>query len=228
MVSRWTVIVLIISVLSLPAARCSGQESEETLVRRAFEDFKGPYVILVRKRDFSLDIVGRDLAAVAHYRIGYGRNPDGKTKLHEGDNRTPEGTYRIVEILSMDADKKTNAYAKLAAMNRVFFRAKDGHSKFGKPEEDMGDNAYGPRFFLLNYPNEGDRERYRKALREGTIEKVKGKIPGIGFGIAIHGNNDEPSIGNLCTSGCVRMYNSDIVELDQYVQIGTPVIIMGR
>ena len=91
---------------------------------------------------------------------------------------------------------------------------------------DLGDNAYGPRFYGLDYPNEEDRKRYRKALRSNDLpEKKDGQAPGIGWGIGIHGNNDERSIGNLSSNGCIRMYNRDIVEIEQYIQMGTPVII---
>ncbi len=215
----------LLAVSLLSSARCSG-ESKEDLVRGVLKGYRGSYVIVVSKKAFTLEIFDRDIRSIAAYRIGFGKNPDMETKLHEGDNRTPAGIYSVVEILSMDSDRKTGSYGKLAALNRVFFRASEGHSRFGKEGVDLGDNAYGPRFFLLNYPNEADRERYRKAVSDGTIQKVKGKVPGIGGGIAIHGNNDEPSIGNLSSSGCVRMYNSDIIELDQYVQVGTPVIII--
>ena len=170
----------------------------------------------------------RRLKSVAGYRIAYGSNPDRKPKLHEGDNRTPEGLYRVNEILSMDADKKSPSYKTLKKMNKKFFRAREGHGKFGMPDVDLGDNAYGPRFFGLDYPNGGDRKRYRKALSSGALPvKPGGTAPGIGWGIGIHGNNDENSVGNLSSNGCIRMYNSDIVEFEQYVQMGTPVITVA-
>ena len=51
-------------------------------------------------------------------------------------------------------------------------------------------------------------------------------MPSIGGGIAIHGNNDPDSIGHLATSGCIRMLNDDVIELEQFIQIGTPVYIV--
>nr|HPJ39838.1 L,D-transpeptidase [Spirochaetota bacterium] len=98
----------------------------------------------------------------------------------------------------------------------------------GKRNEDLGDNAYGPRFFLLDYPGPHDRARYRNAVREGRVPVENGVPRPIGHGIAIHGNCDMRSIGHLATSGCVRMYNNDIVELEQYIQLGTPVIILSE
>jgi L,D-transpeptidase catalytic domain/Putative peptidoglycan binding domain len=42
---------------------------------------------------------------------------------------------------------------------------------------------------------------------------------------AIHGNNNPSSIGHYVSSGCVRMYNSDVEWLFSQVAINTPVII---
>jgi murein L,D-transpeptidase YafK len=172
-----------------------------------------------------LYVFNRDLTIAVSYRIGYGLNPDKKTKLYAGDSRTPEGIYKVTEILSLDADKKSIAYRKLRDMNSVYFKAKEGHYKFGRKDVDLGYNAYGPRFFRIDYPNSEDTKRYNSALSRGMIPKYRGKIQSIGSGIAIHGNADEASIGQLASSGCIRMYNKDIVTLDKYIKLNLPVII---
>lgn len=218
----YAIISIILSVVLLS---CTNREES---VRDALKDFKGNYVLYVNKGEFSLTVYNRNREIVASYPIAYGLNPDGNAKLFAGDNRTPEGTYKIVEILSMDAHKSSNAYRKIRAMNRIFFRARDGHYKYGKREEDLGDNAYGPRFFLIDYPNQRDRERYQRAVREGEVPTKHGRFLSIGSGIAIHGNCDPPSIGHLATSGCIRMFNEDIIALDAYIQLGTPVIISDK
>jgi len=43
--------------------------------------------------------------------------------------------------------------------------------------------------------------------------------------IYIHGTNAEDSLGTPSSHGCVRMSNSDVVELFNSVEIGTPVCI---
>jgi len=207
--------ITITMILPLPACI-----SKEDRIRMAFTRFEGNYLIFITKKQFRLEIYNRRLEEVAVYTVALGSNPDMKAKLYEGDNRTPEGGYVVNEILSMDADKKSSSYRILRNMNRKFFRAKEGHCKYGKPGEDLGDNAYGPRFFGLNYPNGEDRKRYRKAVRSAAL-------PGIGYGIGIHGNNDENGVGRLSSNGCIRMYNRDIVECEQYIQMGTPVIIVS-
>lgn len=43
----------------------------------------------------------------------------------------------------------------------------------------------------------------------------------------IHGTNQPGSIGNRASAGCIRMYNHDVEELYEWVEIGTPVRIIG-
>ncbi|MDY6933852.1 MAG: L,D-transpeptidase [Spirochaetota bacterium] len=215
----------IILFISLIIISCN---SREEIIKRTFQGYNGRYLIYVCKSDYTLKVYDRDFRIMTDYKIGYGLNPDKRPKLYSGDKRTPEGVYRIIEILSMDADKNSNAYKKLKSMNQVYFRAKDGHYKFGKKDIDLGDNAYGPRFFRLDYPNLNDKHRYKDALQNRELPLINQRTPSIGSGIAIHGNNDITSIGHLSSSGCIRMYNDDIVELGEYIQIHTPVIISRK
>jgi hypothetical protein len=47
----------------------------------------------------------------------------------------------------------------------------------------------------------------------------------MGSGYLIHGTNEEGSIGDAVSHGCVRMYNEDVAELYAIVPVGTPVYI---
>jgi len=203
---------------------CGDNKNES--IRKAFSSFKGSYVIVIIKKQFRLEIYNSKYELVSSYKIGYALNPDMKPKLHEGDNRTPEGNYEINEMLSMDAGKESESYRKLLNMNKVFFKKTKGYHRYGQPDIDLGDNAYGPRYFGINYPNEADRQNYINAVSNGKIPVMNGKPAEIGYGIAIHGNNDEDSIGHLCSSGCIRMFNRDVVELEKYLILTTPVIIL--
>jgi hypothetical protein len=209
------------------AGRHTSDQDVHGRIKNCFARFNGQFILLVRKSTFTLEIINRNYEVVASYPIAYGRNPDKKAPLYGGDNRTPEGEYKISVILSRDADTTTSSYSRLAKMNRMFFRAKDGHSKFNHPEEDQGDNAFGPRDFHISYPDSHDVKTYNKNLREGKIPKVNGKPLGLSARYDIHGNCDKPSIGHLATSGCIRMDNNGIVEMDKYIQIGTPIIILS-
>ena len=42
---------------------------------------------------------------------------------------------------------------------------------------------------------------------------------------AIHGTNRPNSVGRFASYGCFRMFNEDIVDLYERVQVGTPVIV---
>lgn len=47
----------------------------------------------------------------------------------------------------------------------------------------------------------------------------------MGSGYLIHGTNEEGSIGEAVSHGCVRMYNDDVAHLYDLVDIGTPIYI---
>jgi lipoprotein-anchoring transpeptidase ErfK/SrfK len=42
----------------------------------------------------------------------------------------------------------------------------------------------------------------------------------------IHGTNNPSSIGKVVSHGCIRMYNHDVLELSQFITIGTTVRIV--
>ena len=43
---------------------------------------------------------------------------------------------------------------------------------------------------------------------------------------AIHGTNNPGSIGGFVSHGCIRMYNSDILDLYDRVSLGTTVVVL--
>jgi hypothetical protein len=47
----------------------------------------------------------------------------------------------------------------------------------------------------------------------------------LGDGYLIHGTNEETSIGDAVSHGCIRMYNDDVADLFGMVSLGTPVYI---
>ncbi len=207
-------------------AGCAGNTFSDR-VFYAFTGFDGEYAVIVNKKNFTLQVVTRDCRTVLSCPVAYGMNPDGKNKMYEGDNRTPEGLYHVNEILSMDADKKSPSYRKLKAMNDIYFSRASGHCKYGSESEDLGKDAYGPRYFGIDYPSPADMEEYNRNLKAGILT-VNGRTMKPGYGIAIHGNNDPASIGHRSSSGCVRMYNRDVIEMDRYIFIGTPVLIVSE
>jgi lipoprotein-anchoring transpeptidase ErfK/SrfK len=71
--------------------------------------------------------------------------------------------------------------------------------------------------------------------RPGTPPVIPGGAPNNPMGeaaltmrggeYAIHGTNNPASVGGFVSSGCIRMYNSDIRTLYRMVSIGTPVVV---
>jgi len=43
----------------------------------------------------------------------------------------------------------------------------------------------------------------------------------------LHGTNEQASIGNAVSSGCIRMFNQDIIDLYERVPLGTKVVVLG-
>ncbi|MCB1175155.1 MAG: L,D-transpeptidase [Leptospiraceae bacterium] len=172
-------------------------------------------------------IIQRNGESIWETQIGYGSNPDGKAKLHEGDNRTPEGFYKIQFILSSRDPADSSTAKRLRELNQKEFKAQDGYTRFGS-NQDEGTDIYGPLYFGINYPNQQDLQRYQKAKDRGQLPSQNGELAGPGFGIAIHGTNDPASIGQKHGSGCIRVHNNSIIQLDRWVRKGTPVFIMGR
>jgi peptidoglycan hydrolase-like protein with peptidoglycan-binding domain len=44
----------------------------------------------------------------------------------------------------------------------------------------------------------------------------------------VHGTNNPGSIGSYASHGCVRMFNRQVIELFSWVEVGTPVKIVGK
>jgi lipoprotein-anchoring transpeptidase ErfK/SrfK len=73
---------------------------------------------------------------------------------------------------------------------------------------------------LLDYPNAEDRREFARARERGEVSRTAV----IGDLIEIHG---EGGRGRDWTRGCVALANEDIDELFRYVEVGTPVTIIG-
>ncbi len=54
---------------------------------------------------------------------------------------------------------------------------------------------------------------------------IRLEVPGF-KGIGIHGTCIPASIGTRCSEGCIRLHNSDLVKLKNYVSVGTKCTIL--
>lgn len=223
-------------------------------IEEHLKDYKKKYFIYVNKELKRLYLIDSDLKVWKTYKVATGTvNGD---KVHNGDNRTPSGVYKVKEIMqyhepwymkqireSLERSKNDKARynyywdyyrnaviknikgkKRIASLNSLYLDAAGGHTKYGT-QEDLGYNAYGSVFMRLDYPNEEDMRKYREAIEAGRVPRKGGGYVDPGSGIAIHGTNDNPSLGYDASSGCVRMENDDIVQLSDYVSEGTMVVI---
>jgi murein L,D-transpeptidase YafK len=76
------------------------------------------------------------------------------------------------------------------------------------------------RAFMLDYPNDEDRARFRRLQRSGRISSRQR----IGSLIEIHGEGGRNADW---TEGCVALYNHEMDALLPHVEVGTPVTIVG-
>lgn len=74
------------------------------------------------------------------------------------------------------------------------------------------------RALLLNYPNEEDQRRFAEAKRKKLIP-AKARIGGL---IEIHGGGKDGA-----TLGCIGLNDSQMLELYNRVEVGTPVVIVA-
>jgi lipoprotein-anchoring transpeptidase ErfK/SrfK len=42
----------------------------------------------------------------------------------------------------------------------------------------------------------------------------------------LHGTNEPTTIGNAVSSGCIRLFNQDIIDLYNRAPLGTPVVVL--
>ncbi|MBU1701533.1 MAG: L,D-transpeptidase [Candidatus Eisenbacteria bacterium] len=141
----------------------------------------GQPVLIVRKLDHACDLYVRG-KRIQKYKVDLGRQWMGD-KMHQGDQMTPEGIYRIV--------------LKLGPEKTRFHKA-----------------------LRLDYPNEGDRERFQQAVLDGRISP-RTNIGGL---IEIHGHGGR---GVDWTEGCIALEDSDMDDLFDRVPVGTQVAIVG-
>lgn len=141
------------------------------------------------------------------YIIGLGQEPIGH-KQQQGDNRTPEGNYRIIQ-------KTVGPFTS------------GGSSAW-----------LGTRWMRLNYPNNADaksgldrklisRDEYNRIVAANKAGKEPPKNTKLGGGIGIHGwNGSWPGEDQQdLTWGCISLQNDQVEDLYDRVGLQTRVVI---
>ncbi|RJP60585.1 MAG: L,D-transpeptidase [Candidatus Auribacter fodinae] len=119
-----------------------------------------------------------------------------------GSNQTPLGKHRVAIKIGDGAPKNT------------IFR---NRANSGKLADINYDSKPGKKDLITS------RILWLEGLEEG-INKGDG-IDSHKRYIYIHGTSDEGAIGKPASNGCIRMYNKDVIELYDLVNVGTEVYI---
>ena len=131
----------------------------------------------------------------------YRGGPGDKQKL--GDNKTPVGTYRIIDV------KDKTRFDTFIQINYP----------------NVKDAFYGLRSSVIS---RGEFDRIVQALRHGQVPPQNTRLGGA---IGIHGLTEEtPEALHIqdkvnWTEGCIALRNEDLHDLRPYIDVGTRVVI---
>ncbi|MFZ5648813.1 MAG: L,D-transpeptidase [Bacillota bacterium] len=150
--------------------------------------------------------------------------------IHIGPPPAPSGVYpdpgSAGDKVIVDKNKNLLYLYKDGDLARVY-RVATGEKPEYTPEgkftvinkfaisPEPGKERFGPRWLGIGVPSHKD-------LRS---EKPDQRAPkGIKYGI--HGTDEPESIGTYASAGCIRLSNTDIMELYDLVEVNTPVEII--
>jgi hypothetical protein len=120
-----------------------------------------------------------------------------------------------------------NSYRTPTGLHRVAVKYGEGVPELGI----LRDRIYTGEQADPDAPGEdGDLITSRILWLEGLEEHVNrgGHVDSKARHIYIHGTANERAIGTACSKGCVRMLNSDVIQLFDAVPAGTPVVILDN
>jgi len=224
-------------------------------IQKKLKDYDKTYFIYIDKKVKKLYLMDKTMKIWRNYTIATGeksgnklysgdfRTPRGIYKITEIYQYDEPWYLKRIEKKLKDIDKFDIEYRalkkqqkamikkykknkkRIKTLNSLYLKASEGHVKYGT-KKSLGKDSYGPVFMRLNFPNKDDLKRYKKAKKAGKIPKNKwGGYKKPGSGIAIHGTNDNNSLGHDASAGCIRVKNNNIKELSKYVMKGTMVVI---
>ena len=120
----------------------------------------------------------------------------------ENSYKTPLGNHIIKEMIGSSAAKDTIFISRI--------NTKRAASLIKEPIDTDNDYVTSRIMWL-----EGEEEGFNKG---GSVDSYHRYI-------YIHGTQEEGLIGSKASHGCIRMFNNDVIDLFQRVNIGTKVLI---
>ena len=160
-----------------------------------------PYSVEISKSDSTL-VVKQNKEIIKKYRVAHGKGGKG-TKIRVGDNKTPTGTYQVIDF---KADSKFHFFIQLNYPNAL--------------------DAW------RGYKNEIiSAIEFKQIARAYKRSSLPPQNTGLGGYIGIHGiglttdkKNQIHETQNW-TEGCIALKNEEVNELMKYITWGTTVII---
>jgi len=141
------------------------------------------------------------------YVVGLSQRPLGH-KQKQGDNRTPEGRYRIIQKAPGPFPGAFGAYLGTRWLRLNYPNDADARAGLAKGRID--------------------KKEFAKILAANKDGREPPKTTALGGGIGIHGWKGKwpgPDKQNL-TWGCLTLQNDDLEDLYDRVPVGTPVVIL--
>jgi murein L,D-transpeptidase YafK len=164
-----------------------------------------PAVLVAWKSRYRMGLYSKG-ELVKTYVIGLGQDPVGH-KEQKGDNRTPEGEYRVIQKTTGPFRGRYGRYLGKAWMRLNYPNEQDAESGFAR-----------------GLISEEEKEAIIAANRDGREPPRSTRLGG---GIGIHGwwgrwpGEDRQDL----TWGCLTLQNRQMEELFQRVEVGTRVMI---
>ena len=158
------------------------------------------FIYVAAKKQKLYLIEGEEI--IASYNISTAKNGIGQ---NSGSFKTPAGLHQIAEKVGEDLPINSIIKQKVAT------------GELARPIE------------IAESTNQ-DFITSRVMHLKGMEPQVNsgGKVDSYERGIFIHGTHEEGLIGQAASKGCVRMTNSDVIDLFQRVEVGTFVVILNN
>lgn len=114
--------------------------------------------------------------------------------------QTPVGLHHIAAKIGENA-----------AIGTVFRARKSIHQHYSELPQRLSDDLITSRILWLS----GDQEGFNQGADVDSYQRY----------IYIHGTAQEELIGQPVSHGCVRMLNTDVIELFDWARVGDPVLL---
>ncbi len=161
-------------------------------------------LLLVTKNRYTMDHYQQG-RLTSSYEIALSQNPVGH-KQQQGDNRLPEGSYRIIQKSRGPFSGAYASYFGVAWMRINYPNPWDAHDGYRK-----------------GLISKVERDGILNAHRSG---KEPNKHTKLGGGIGIHGWAGKWTTDRHLTWGCISMHNNDLDTLYDQLPLSTPIIIL--